>query len=366
MDDIAGVEQVDGGGEVVGVFEEKGAELGKEDGIALVDGELGLVGFDLTEVGVDRGVEDDGVLEDGLGVAAGGAFELTGRKVGIVGVEREKSVLVLGESVGVELEVARAGNALDAAKGALLGERAGDGRGYPGPVVGFGVARQVAAKHDAPVRSAGAKANGAKGNGKERHPAPAGDAGVGVPDLVVAVVLIGLVGPGGIGLHTGGVELKEGAAAVVLEGVQENKDVVVGGDVFATCQMAANQAGVGVKAEKNDVQGGGGVADVDLGALGGGLPIVGSDLGEAADVCQVVGKDRGGVHAFEVGEAQRRSQPGHGAVVQGQLRGRKCGGNGGGLTGFRGAADLGRRGEADRGAEHKGKKAAEGGGNVQT
>ena len=58
-DDAAGVEKRERSGEVVCVFEKEGAELGEVDRVALIDGELGLVAFDVAEIGIEGGVEDD-------------------------------------------------------------------------------------------------------------------------------------------------------------------------------------------------------------------------------------------------------------------------------------------------------------------
>ena len=103
VNDVAGVEEIDGRGEIIGVFEEKGAEFGEVDGVALVDRELGLVGFDLTEIGVNRGVDDDAVMQDGFGFAAGSALESARTPSGIVGVNREEFVHVLAQDIGIEL-----------------------------------------------------------------------------------------------------------------------------------------------------------------------------------------------------------------------------------------------------------------------
>ena len=88
VDDVAGVQQVDGRGEVVGVFEKEGPQLGEVHRVTLVHGELRLIGFHLAEVRVDGRVDDDGIVKDGLGFPAGGALEMTGAEVRVVGIQR--------------------------------------------------------------------------------------------------------------------------------------------------------------------------------------------------------------------------------------------------------------------------------------
>ena len=95
-DDVAGVEQGERRGKVAGVLEEEGAKLGKVNGVTLVHGELWLVAFDVGEVGIDGGVEDDGVFEDGLDLAAGGGFGVAGGEEGVVGVEAFKGCVRSG------------------------------------------------------------------------------------------------------------------------------------------------------------------------------------------------------------------------------------------------------------------------------
>jgi len=55
---VAGEDRLERGGEEVGTLEEEGTLLRVEEREPLVDVELERVGFDLREVGVDRGVED--------------------------------------------------------------------------------------------------------------------------------------------------------------------------------------------------------------------------------------------------------------------------------------------------------------------
>ena len=221
-----------------------------------------------------------------------------------------------------------AGHAFDAVEGGFLGEGAGDGSGDVGPAIGFGVAGDIAGEDHAPAGRSGAEAETAEGDGEQRHPAFRGDAALGVPDLVIAVVGAGSFSPGSVGLDAAWVELEEDAAAVILKRVEKDGDVVVGGDVFAAGEMRTYEAGVVVEAEKDDVERGGGVAEVDFGLLGGGLPVGRGSLGEISGLGQVVLEGFRGVHAFEVGEVKGAGEFGQDAIGEGLLvrrRGRREG-----------------------------------------
>jgi len=236
---IARVDQQDGRGEVIGVFEEERTEFGEIDRVALIDGELRLVGFDVAEVGVDGSVKDDAVFENVFGFAAAGALEMPGAPVGIERIEVDQFAFVLHKPVGVQLEIVGSGDAFDAVHGAFLAEHAGSAGGDPGPEVDLAVARQAAHEYDAPVLRRGSEAEAAERNGHQRHPAGRGDAGFRVPDLVVAIVggggVIGTggIGPGGVGLNACRVEFKQDAALTILKRIEDDGDGIVAGHIFA-------------------------------------------------------------------------------------------------------------------------------------
>ena len=71
VSNAAGEEEVFGRDEVTGIFEEKWAFFGELDFEALVDGDLGIVGFDLAEIGIQGNVERERRVDDGFGVEAG-------------------------------------------------------------------------------------------------------------------------------------------------------------------------------------------------------------------------------------------------------------------------------------------------------
>src|SRR5579863_482362 len=144
MDDVARVDKQDRRAEEIRVLKKEGPELRKVDGVALVDGELGLIRFDIAEIGIDGSVEDDAVFDDELGFAAGSALEAPGAEVWIERIEIDQFALILGEHVGIDLQIMGAGDAFDAMHGGFLGENAGDAGGDTRPEVGFAVARKVA------------------------------------------------------------------------------------------------------------------------------------------------------------------------------------------------------------------------------
>ncbi len=68
MSNPAREDKIDGSCEVVAVLQKEGPLLGKEDFEPLIDCDLGLIRFDLAEVGIDSAVEHEAVVQDELGV----------------------------------------------------------------------------------------------------------------------------------------------------------------------------------------------------------------------------------------------------------------------------------------------------------
>src|SRR3954462_6417672 len=64
MADAPGEYRIDRAGEVIAVLQEKRALLGEEDFETLIDGDLRLVRFDLAEVRIDGGIEDEAVMQN--------------------------------------------------------------------------------------------------------------------------------------------------------------------------------------------------------------------------------------------------------------------------------------------------------------
>src|ERR1700682_1591598 len=80
--DAASKDEIDGSGEVACVFEKEWTLLRKENFEALIDGDLRLVGSALGKIGMQRGVEDQGILDDEFGIEAGARFETLPVKMG--------------------------------------------------------------------------------------------------------------------------------------------------------------------------------------------------------------------------------------------------------------------------------------------
>ena len=87
----------------ISVLDEEGANLGEVGGETLV-GNGGVVDTNLGKIGIDGGVEDQGVMEDELGVQAGVTLEVLVFEVGIDGIDGVELAEIAGKSVGLELE----------------------------------------------------------------------------------------------------------------------------------------------------------------------------------------------------------------------------------------------------------------------
>jgi len=133
MHNAARVDEINGRNKVVGVLKKERPQLGKINREALIDGELWLLGFDIAEVGIDGGVDNDAVLQDQLGLAAIRAFKVTRAEVGIGGVDVDKGALILCQRVRIQLKIVRAADAFDPVQNAFLAKDAGDVGGYARP-----------------------------------------------------------------------------------------------------------------------------------------------------------------------------------------------------------------------------------------
>ena len=76
MGDGACVNQCDGSVEVACILKKERAQLGEVHREALIHGELRLIGLNIAEIGVNGAVQHDAVIDNQLGLAAGGAFDV--------------------------------------------------------------------------------------------------------------------------------------------------------------------------------------------------------------------------------------------------------------------------------------------------
>src|SRR4029077_16193559 len=104
--DAAREDQVDRCCEEVAVLEEEGPLLGEEDFEALVYRDLGLVGFDLTEIWIHRCVEHEAPGQDEFSVKANIRFESAAFEDRMVGVALVDVAEAAKEAIGNQLNVA--------------------------------------------------------------------------------------------------------------------------------------------------------------------------------------------------------------------------------------------------------------------
>ena len=105
--------------------------------------------------------------------------------------------------------------------------------------------------------------------------------------------------------------MKLHAALPVLKGIEVDGDEVVLEDVFATCEVGADERGVGVEAEEDDVECGVGATEVDFGRFDGGRAVDGAVLDEVGEMAELVFELRPGFHVGEVGEGEGVVEQGH-------------------------------------------------------
>lgn len=80
--DAASKDKIYGSGEVACIFEKEGTLFRKENLETLVDGDLRLVGFNLSKIRIQGGVEDKGILEYDFRIEAGTGVEALSKKWG--------------------------------------------------------------------------------------------------------------------------------------------------------------------------------------------------------------------------------------------------------------------------------------------
>src|ERR1700756_3276828 len=123
MSHAAGEDEINGAGEVVAVFDEERAFFRKENFEALVDRDLRLVGFDLAEVGVDGGIENEAVAQDVLGIDSALGLKGAAGEEGIRRISPIDVAVAAQQSIGNELKVVR-GDVIDSARDGRLVEAA--------------------------------------------------------------------------------------------------------------------------------------------------------------------------------------------------------------------------------------------------
>ncbi len=302
--DVARVDQVDGRGKIVCIFEEERAQFRKIDGVTLIHRELRLLRFHRTEVGIDGGVEHQALVENHLGFTARRAFEVSRTEVRIQRIEVDEGALVLRQHIGVQLQVVRTGHAGHAVQSPLLAEHPGGAGRDARPVVDFAVTWQVAREDDSPIGTERTITNALERDADQGHPAVRGDVRLGIPDLVIAVIGIGVLAPFGVGLDAGRIHFEENALAAVLKGVEEHRDIVVLQNVLPAREVAAYVGRPVIPTDENNVKRAARVAKPHLRVFGGRFAIARRVLDESADLDQLFTHAWSRVLRREVGKMQ--------------------------------------------------------------
>ncbi len=314
-----GEEQIDGGGEVAGVLQEKRPLFREEDLEALADRNLRLVGFDLAEVGLGSKIEHQAVFEDELGIQATihfGAACSEARCGGIAQVEATKGAK---EAIGNELHVAARRDLLQATQVCGLAGQPDDILRHPRPESLLEVAGDIALQQNAPGLHIGI----GKSQALERHGDPNDvplrrELAARVPHSIEAEVLvpIGFV-VNAVALHAQRVDLELVHAVVLVEGVEPQINEVVAEDVVAGGEVSANLAWI-VETNEDHIQVLVVIAKIGDGLLCRGRAIIGTPLTEVLGNRQLPLPLGAGLHGEEV--FQRGSFGDAGDAQRGWLR----------------------------------------------
>src|SRR5581483_9518392 len=135
---------------IIRVLQEEWALFRKENLEALIDKILRLIGFDLSEVGIDSGVEDETVVKDKFGIEAHFSPSVDLLESRLCWIAVIDGAEVPERNIGVELHVAAGRNVLHAAHGAFLIKYTRDAARDVRPVIGFIIVGDVAHKCDTP------------------------------------------------------------------------------------------------------------------------------------------------------------------------------------------------------------------------
>src|SRR4030081_3611824 len=171
--------------EIVAVLEKEWAFFREENFEALVHRNLGLIRFDLAEVGIDRGVEYEAVMQDELCVEA---------HVGLEGAVFEERMIGIALIYVAKAANQSVWNKLDVAAGRDFVPTGGSGGLVEAPLNAVGNARpeQIlvstrngAVQNDAPLlRASVGEAQALEGNRNQDQVATAGQSAFGAPHCV--------------------------------------------------------------------------------------------------------------------------------------------------------------------------------------
>jgi len=105
-------------------------------------------------------------------------------------------------------------------------------------------------------------------------------------------------------LHPKGVDFETDSALAILKGVEDYGHGVILLDVFAAGKVGADEAGMPIETDEDEVESGFGASDPDFGILRGGRAIGGLVLNEVIDVGQALAQIGAWGHVLEVAEGE--------------------------------------------------------------
>jgi hypothetical protein len=268
--DVVGVIEIDRRLKIAAVLNEERAHFRKVRRKTLV-GRSRIVHADLAEVRVERGVEHQAVVQNEFCVEPRIALQVLVFKVRIDRIDAVELAQIAGERVRLQLHVLAVANVLKAFDDALLRELAGNVVAVAGPKVGLAVAGDVALQNDAPAAKLIGTGLGEvkthKRNAHEHDEAVGRAAPPGVPHGIEGVVVAVLLAVERIGLNSECVALKDKGAAMVAEGIEKERDLVIVAERVAGDHVRAHVFGVGIFADKGRVEGVVRVAEIGRGAV---------------------------------------------------------------------------------------------------
>ena len=136
------------------------------------------------------------------------------------------------------------------------------------------------------------------------HVAFVGQSAFTVPDgfkgRVESAPARGAFGPAGVPLDAERRRTESEGRALIVESVDGNLHGIVAVDVLARRHVGPDALGLVVESKKDDMQFGAVITDIDLGALAGGVAVVGFALNEIFYLCHGPGQLGGGFHAGEI------------------------------------------------------------------
>ena len=242
----------------------------------------------------------------------------------VAGIERAEAA---HHPVGNQFDIAPGRNSFQAVKSRSLAEAAFNPVRNVGPESVFSVTGDAAIEDEAPLLMLiRGKAQALERNRHPNYKAAAGDFSSGIPNGVERGIEVALrlllargFGPDGVPLHAQWGRLKGVGATAVVEGVENDFDLIVVVDVFAAGHARAHFAGI-IEADEHHVEILLVVTEISVGRLAHGVAVVRIALGESCDLRHLQSDVALGLHGQEIVERGRTFQARDGEGRRGNLR----------------------------------------------